>query len=31
MTLLGCEDVCPKELPLAQQIAYMRRQMALIK
>lgn len=31
MTLLGCEDVCPKELPLAQQIAYMRRQMALVK
>jgi fumarate reductase iron-sulfur subunit len=31
MTLLGCEDVCPKELPLAQQIAYMRRQMVLAK
>jgi fumarate reductase iron-sulfur subunit len=31
MTLLGCEDVCPKELPLAQQIAYMRRQMAFAK
>lgn len=29
MTLLGCEDVCPKDLPLAQQIAYMRRKMAL--
>ncbi|WP_045857326.1 fumarate reductase iron-sulfur subunit [Teredinibacter purpureus] len=29
MTLLGCEDMCPKELPLAQQIAYMRRKMAL--
>ena len=28
MTLLGCEDVCPKDLPLAQQIAYLRRQMA---
>ncbi|MFV8817738.1 fumarate reductase iron-sulfur subunit [Haliea sp. E17] len=28
MTLLGCEDMCPKELPLAQQIAYMRRKMA---
>jgi len=28
MTLLGCEDMCPKELPLAQQIAYIRRQMA---
>lgn len=31
MTLLGCEDVCPKELPLAQQLAYMRRTMALVK
>lgn len=30
MTLLGCEDFCPKELPLAQQIAYMRRKMALL-
>ncbi len=30
MTLLGCEDMCPKELPLAQQIAYMRRKMALL-
>lgn len=29
MTLLGCDDMCPKELPLAQQIAYMRRKMAL--
>lgn len=29
MTLLGCDDVCPKNLPLAQQIAYMRRRMAL--
>jgi len=28
MTLLGCEDMCPKELPLAQQIAFMRRKMA---
>jgi len=28
MTLLGCEDMCPKELPLAQQIAYMRKKMA---
>lgn len=27
MTLLGCEDYCPKNLPLAQQIAYMRRAM----
>ena len=31
MTLLGCEDTCPKNLPLAQQIAYMRRQMAFVK
>ena len=28
MTLLGCEDMCPKELPLATQIAYLRRNMA---
>ena len=28
MTLLGCEDMCPKELPLASQIAYLRRKMA---
>lgn len=27
MTLLGCDDMCPKELPLAQQIAFMRRKM----
>lgn len=30
MTLLGCEDTCPKNLPLAQQIAYMRRKMAFV-
>lgn len=30
MTLLGCEDMCPKGLPLAQQIAYMRRKMATL-
>ncbi len=29
LTLLGCEDVCPKELPLATQIAFLRRKMAL--
>lgn len=29
MTMLGCEDFCPKELPLAQQLAYMRRSMAI--
>jgi fumarate reductase iron-sulfur subunit len=28
MTLLGCQDVCPKNLPLATQIAYLRRLMA---
>jgi fumarate reductase iron-sulfur subunit len=27
MSLLGCQDVCPKELPLQTQIAYMRRKM----
>ena len=31
MTLLGCEDMCPKNLPLAQQIAYMRRTLAFAK
>jgi fumarate reductase iron-sulfur subunit len=28
MTLLGCQDMCPKELPLATQIAFLRRRMA---
>lgn len=28
MTLLGCEDLCPKNLPLAAQIAFLRRRMA---
>ena len=28
MTLLGCEDYCPKNLPLAAQIAFIRRRMA---
>jgi fumarate reductase iron-sulfur subunit len=27
MTLLGCQDVCPKELPLQTQIAFLRRKM----
>jgi len=27
MTLLGCEDVCPKNLPLQSKIAYLRRVM----
>jgi fumarate reductase iron-sulfur subunit len=28
MSLLACHDVCPKDLPLATQIAYLRRRMA---
>jgi fumarate reductase iron-sulfur subunit len=28
MTLLGCHDVCPKQLPLQTQIAFLRRRMA---
>jgi fumarate reductase iron-sulfur subunit len=28
MTLLGCQDVCPKQLPLQTQIAFLRRKMA---
>lgn len=31
MTLLGCEDMCPKELPLAAQIAFLRRRMATVR
>ena len=27
MSLLGCQDVCPKQLPLATQIAFLRRKM----
>lgn len=30
MSLLGCHDVCPKQLPLQTQIAFLRRKMALI-
>jgi fumarate reductase iron-sulfur subunit len=30
MSLLACHDVCPKELPLATQIAFMRRKMVAI-
>jgi hypothetical protein len=30
MSLLACHDVCPKDLPLATQIAFMRRKMATI-
>jgi len=29
MTLLGCHDVCPKQLPLQTQIAFLRRKLAL--
>lgn len=31
MTLLGCEDYCPKGLPLQTQIAFLRRRMAMVK
>ena len=31
MTLLGCEDMCPKDLPLATQIAFLRRRMAVVR
>ncbi len=31
MTLLGCEDYCPKDLPHQTQIAYLRRKMAMVK
>lgn len=31
MSLLGCEDVCPKELPLATQLAFIRRKMAFVR
>ena len=30
MSLLGCHDVCPKDLPLATQIAFLRRKMLSI-
>ena len=30
MTLLGCHDVCPKQLPLQTQIAFLRRRMLKI-
>jgi fumarate reductase iron-sulfur subunit len=29
MSLLACHDVCPKELPLQTQIAFMRRKMVV--
>ncbi|XOB62626.1 fumarate reductase iron-sulfur subunit [Campylobacterota bacterium DY0563] len=31
MTLLGCEDTCPKHLPLQNKIAYMRRKLATVQ
>ena len=31
MSLMGCEDHCPKELPLQTKIAYMRRKMVSLK
>lgn len=30
MTLLGCDDLCPKDLPLATQIAFLRRRMVAV-
>ncbi|MBL8307800.1 MAG: fumarate reductase iron-sulfur subunit [Rubrivivax sp.] len=30
MSLLGCQDLCPKQLPLATQIAFIRRKLASI-
>ena len=31
MSLMGCEDHCPKELPLQNKIAYLRRKMVELK
>ncbi|CZE47804.1 fumarate reductase iron-sulfur subunit [Campylobacter geochelonis] len=31
MSLLGCEDNCPKHLPLQSKIAYLRRKLATVK
>jgi len=31
MSLMGCEDVCPKDLPLQSKIAYLRRKMVTMK
>ena len=30
MSLLGCHDVCPKQLPLQTQIAFLRRKLAMV-
>ncbi len=31
MSLMGCDDVCPKELPLQSKIAYLRRKMVALR
>ena len=31
MSLMGCEDVCPKDLPLQHKIAYIRRKLVTLK
>jgi fumarate reductase iron-sulfur subunit len=31
MSLMGCEDVCPKDLPLQHKIAYIRRKLVALK
>ncbi len=31
MSLMGCEDVCPKDLPLKHKIAYIRRKLVTLK
>ncbi|MDA7816705.1 fumarate reductase iron-sulfur subunit [Sulfurimonas sp.] len=31
MSLMGCEDSCPKELPLQSKLAYLRRKMVVMK
>ncbi len=31
MSLLGCEDVCPKDLPLQHKIAYIRRKLVALR
>ena len=31
MSLLGCEDTCPKNLPLQSKIAYLRRKMVQMR
>jgi fumarate reductase iron-sulfur subunit len=31
MSLLGCDDTCPKHLPLQSKISYLRRKMVSVK